>query len=147
MCTLYNSLSLGIIGNANLVWDIESQTPLLLLLFKFFYTIVIIPLLVHPSTLPHSISPSPSPKDVPTPLPPHLPTPWGSSLLRVGCIFSHWGQTIQSSALYVLGTSYQLVYAAWLVAQCLRDLRGPELLKLLVFLWGHLPLQLLLAFL
>jgi hypothetical protein len=24
------------------------------------------------------------------------------------------------------GGSYQLVYAAWLVAQCLRDLRGPS---------------------
>jgi hypothetical protein len=34
-------------------------------------------------------------------------------------------QTRQSSAVYVLGASYQLVYAAWLVAQCLRDLRAP----------------------
>jgi hypothetical protein len=43
-----------------------------------------------------------------------------SSLLR--CIFSEWTQTLQSSAVYVLGTSYQLVYAAWLVVQCLRNL-------------------------
>jgi hypothetical protein len=29
----------------------------------------------------------------------------------------------QSSAVYVVGASYQLMYAPWLVAQCLRDLR------------------------
>ena len=47
---------------------------------------------------------------------------------------------------FVLGVSYQLVYAAWLVAQCLIDLRGPGYLRLLVLLQGHPPSELLLAF-
>jgi hypothetical protein len=34
----------------------------------------------------------------------------------------------------VSGASYRLVYAAWLVAQCLRDLRVPGQLRLLIFL-------------
>jgi len=48
--------------------------------------------------------------------PPHQISklPGASSLLRVRCIFSHWGQTRQSSAIYVLGTSSQWVYTAWL---------------------------------
>jgi hypothetical protein len=41
------------------------------------------------------------------------------------CIFSDLVQTWWFSAVYVLGASYQLVYAAWMVAQCLRALRGP----------------------
>lgn len=44
------------------------------------------------------------------------------------------------------GASYQLVYAAWLVAQCLRDLGSPNQLRLLVFPWGHPPPQLLPTF-
>jgi hypothetical protein len=83
------------------------------------------------------------------PLHPHTTRPlpsWASSLSRVRCVFSHWGQTRQSSAVYVSEVSYQLVYAAWLVAQCLRALGGPGQLKLLVFLWGHSSPQLLPAF-
>jgi hypothetical protein len=38
------------------------------------------------------------------------------------------------------------VYAAWMVAQCIRALRGPGQLRLLVFPWGHHPPQLLPAF-
>jgi hypothetical protein len=34
--------------------------------------------------------------------------------------------TQQSSSVYVLGASYQLVSAAWLVIQCLRNLGGPD---------------------
>jgi hypothetical protein len=45
--------------------------------------------------------------------------------LRVRCIFSDWTQTQQSSTVCVLGASYQLVYTAWLVVQCLRDLGCP----------------------
>jgi hypothetical protein len=45
--------------------------------------------------------------------------------LRVRCTFSHWVKTWQSSPVYVLGDSYQLVYSALLLAQCLRNLRGP----------------------
>jgi hypothetical protein len=48
-----------------------------------------------------------------------------SSLLRVRSIFSDWTQTWQFSSVCVLTASYQLLYAAWLVIQCLRDLRGP----------------------
>jgi hypothetical protein len=57
-----------------------------------------------------------SPSSHPT-RPPHF-----LGLLRVRCIFSDWTQTQQSSAIYVLGASYQLFYAAWLVVQCIRDL-------------------------
>jgi hypothetical protein len=46
--------------------------------------------------------------------------------LMVRCIISEWTQTWQSSTVCVLGASYQLVYAAWLVVQCLKDLRGPD---------------------
>jgi hypothetical protein len=55
--------------------------------------------------------------------PPHLTSKLheASSLLGVKCIFSDWTQTQQSSAVYVLGASYQPVYAAWLVVQCFRD--------------------------
>ena len=67
-------------------------------------------------------------EDVPTTYHPPLQTsklPEASILLRVRCIFSDWTQTWQSSAVYVLGASYQLVYAAWLVAQCLSNLGIP----------------------
>lgn len=72
-------------------------------------------------------------------------TPEASNFVRGRFLFFHWGQNRQSSVVYVLGASYQLVDAAWLVAQNLRDLKGPSLLRLLVFLWGC-PLQLLPAF-
>jgi hypothetical protein len=50
--------------------------------------------------------------------------------LRVRCFFSDWNQTWQSSAVCVLGSAYQLVYAAWLVTQCLRDLgEGSRLIE------------------
>jgi hypothetical protein len=39
--------------------------------------------------------------------------------LSIGHIFSHWGQTRQSSVIYVSGVSDQLLNGAWLVA--LRD--------------------------
>ena len=78
----------------------------------------------------HSFSPTPvSTKISLTPISPLHHTDfyasWGLHLLRVRCIFSDWTQTSQSSAVYVLGASYQLVYASWLVVQCLRDRRGP----------------------
>ena len=53
---------------------------------------------------------------------------------------------MQRSAVYVLGASYQLVYAALLVVQYLRDLGGPGDLRLLVLLQGHPPTQILPAF-
>ena len=42
----------------------------------------------------------------------NFPLPGASSLLRVKCTFSYWGQTWQSFAAYVLEASYQLGYAA-----------------------------------
>jgi hypothetical protein len=54
-----------------------------------------------------------------------VPTPT-HSLLKVKCIISEWTQTQQSSTVCMLGVSYQLVYAACLMVQCLRDLGGPD---------------------
>ena len=82
------------------------------------------------------------------PTPPHLTSdyPGASNLLRVRCIISEWSQTQQSSAVYVLVVSYQLVYAACLVFQCLRDLGGLDYLRQPVFLQGRHPPQLFAAF-
>lgn len=77
-----------------------------------------------PLIVPHPILASPPychlQEDVPTSTPLYQTSPLpGSSLLsRVRCIFSHWAQTQQSSSVYMLGASYQLVFATWLVAQC-----------------------------
>jgi hypothetical protein len=77
----------------------------------------------------HTSSPDPClHEDLPTT---HYPAnltsklPGATSFLKVRCIFSDWTQTQQSSAVYVLKASYQLVYATLLVVQCLRDLGGP----------------------
>jgi hypothetical protein len=63
---------------------------------------------------------------LPHPIPTHQtsPLPGTSSLLKVRCSFCHWVKNRQCSDVYVLGASYQLVYAAWLVAQCHRQ--SPE---------------------
>jgi hypothetical protein len=66
--------------------------------------------------------------------------------LRIRYINTEWTQTWKPSTVCALGASYQLVYAAYLVAQCLRGLRGPDLLRLLVLLEDHLSPQLLSAF-
>ena len=70
-------------------------------------------------------------RDVPTTHPHHLSNQTSKllvapSLLRNGCLFSDWNQTQLSSAVYVFGASYQLVFPAWLVVQCLRDLGAPR---------------------
>jgi hypothetical protein len=54
----------------------------------------------------------------PSPAPPpthHIPSlfPEASSLYRIRCIPSHWGQTRQFSAAYVSGTMDQSVNARW----------------------------------
>jgi hypothetical protein len=94
----------------------------------FLYSPVIISLLVHHLTIPyHPIPPLPHSclqEDVPIPPPPSHQTsqlPKASSISRFRCVFSHWGQTRQSSAVYMSGKSYQLVYAAWLVPHCQRS--------------------------
>ena len=83
----------------------------------------------------HHPPPIPQPSSLPQSQLHQTPTlPGASSVLRVRCTFSAWVQTRQSSAVYVLRVSYQLVYAAWLVVQCLRDPRDPSLLRILVLL-------------
>jgi hypothetical protein len=73
----------------------------------------------------HIFSPSPvSPWMSPPPTPPKLLRT--SSLMKVRYIFSEWTQAQPSSTVYVLGDSYQVVYAACLMVQCLRDLGGPD---------------------
>jgi hypothetical protein len=95
-----------------------AQIFFFLIYLIFFYSPDFIPLPVHlwlfniPYLLPHllheDIPTQPSPTPAP---PPDLPTPWASNLLRVRCTFSDWVKTWQSSDVYVLGVSYQLVYA------------------------------------
>jgi hypothetical protein len=108
------------------------------LIFVFYYLFILFiftlqilfRLLAHPPTVPHPI-PSPwilSPWGCPhSPSPTHKQTsslPGASSLLSVSCTISEWTQTEPSSIVCVLGASYQLVYAVFLVVQCLRDLGG-----------------------
>jgi hypothetical protein len=93
-----------------------------------------------PSVLPSNISSSVSSfsnlqEDVPTPWHPQHPTnplpflgPQVSQSLGVSSLTEGRPGT---PLLYMCkGTSVQLLYAAWLVTQCLRDLRGPGLLRL-----------------
>jgi hypothetical protein len=57
--------------------------------------------------------------------PTHHPTwPLNSLGPPVSCIISEWTQTRNSCTVCVLGASYQLVYAVFLVVQCLRNLWG-----------------------
>jgi hypothetical protein len=80
-----------------------------------------IQLLYIPHLLPHPIYMWMAP----SPIPPDLYTPPGAfSLLTFRCFISEWTQTVQSATVCVFRASYQLVYAACLVAQCLRD-QGP----------------------
>ena len=64
-----------------------------------------------PSLLPlrkdSSTAPAPSPTHPPHALP-FIQLLWGIILYRTMCILSHWVQTRQSSATYVLGSKYQL---------------------------------------
>jgi hypothetical protein len=84
--------------------------------------------------------------DVPTPTRPTSKHPESSSLLRVMCIISGWTPTWKSSTVCALGASYQLVYAVWLVVQCLRELGGPDYPRLLVLLQDCFSPQLFSAF-
>jgi hypothetical protein len=123
--------------------------------FVFYYFLIFS---YSPDFIPHSVYPPTVPHRTPSPLSPRgylhfppshqtSPLPGAPSLLRVRCIFSYWVQTQQSSVVYALGPSYQVLYDAWLVVQCLRDSRGLGELRLLVFLQSyHLP-QLLPTFL
>ena len=77
---------------------------------------------------------------------PHTPTPhndsWfsgASNLSRVRCLFSYWGHTKRSSTLYVLGTSYQLLYADCLVDEYLWVLMWSRFVATSCFLKGLCP--------
>ena len=74
----------------------------------------------------------PSPRECPENVPhPHKTSPLhGTSILfRVRCIFSDWTDTQQSSAIYVLGASYKLVYAAWFGVSVSERSQGSTLVK------------------
>ena len=100
----------------------------LLFIYSFFYTPDFIPLPVHPLTVPHPIPRPHTPLSTwmsppPTPYPTRPlnslgpPVSWGlgtSSLTE---------PRPSSPLLYVCWGPHQLVYAAWLVVQCLRELR------------------------
>ena len=101
------------------VVSILSFIYLFIYLYSRFYSLLNIPYLPTPCLQ----------EDVPTPQSPDSQTSKlleASSLLNIRCILSSWTQTLQPSALYMMGASYQLLYAAWLVVQCLRDMRGPD---------------------
>ena len=69
----------------------------------------------------------------------------GTPATRVRCIISEWTQT-QKSTICVLGALYQLVFAVCLQVPCLRDLRGPDYLRLLVLLQDCPSSQILSSF-
>jgi hypothetical protein len=130
-CLVYFTPEMILSWPASYIYNLFFYSPVIILfkihqIWKF-----LIPFFLPTPTLPYS-------------RPPHSLEPQVSP--TVWCFFSHWGQTRQSSAIYVLGAFDQLGYAAWLVAQCLRDLRGPDWLRMLVFLWGCPPPQSLPAF-
>jgi len=89
-----------------------------LYLYNFFIYFYTVSLPVHPPTVPHSIpsswSPSVSPRGCPQPTKP-LNSLGPPVLQRVR----------QSSAVYMLEASSQVVYADKLLIQCLRDFRDP----------------------
>ena len=142
-------------------WSLSSTWSIRSDLHVYFFNLILF-LIYFLHSIFYSLTPSYR-LTVPHPTPPlHLiPTPPGcplslsyltsklsgaSSLLRVRCIISEWTQTQKSSTVCVLGTSYQLGYAICLVVQCLRDLRVPNQLRLLVLLQDCPSPQLLSAF-
>ena len=101
----------------------------LLVYFTFHILFPTSPCPIHPPTAPHPISPlhPPVSRWIFTTPPPLLTSklPGSSRLLMARFFISEWTHTQQSSAVCVLVASYHPVYAACLVVQCLRDLRGP----------------------
>jgi hypothetical protein len=117
------------------VWGYRSDTQRILyylylfnLMFLKFIYVSYLFLFCSPDFISILVSPCLL-EEIPT-SPRGLPTLWGTSSLAEARP----------------GASYQLVYTAWLVAQCLRYLKGPGLVRLLVFPWDHPPPQLLSAF-
>ena len=109
--TMFTSFDLHILLTINFF-----TVPSLPISLSFFAQFLI------PFTLPlisMKMSPYPTPHTMPG-----LPIPGVSSLLSIKHIFSHWHHTRQSSDVYVSRALDQLMYAACLVAQCLRDLKS-----------------------
>jgi hypothetical protein len=106
-------------------------------LFVYYLCIfqALLPLPVPPPT-GHSIPPPTAPL-------PGLPFPVALVLSRIRLIFFHPKPAQAVFAIYVSGTSDQLLCAVWLMAQYLGAPRGLGKMNLLVFLWGC-PLFLLL---
>ena len=78
--------------------------------------------------------------------PPGLSLPWGLKSLE-GQVHFLPLRPDQADLCYIFArSSDQPMYAAWLVAQSLGAPRGLGQLSLLVFLWGHLPLQIFKSF-
>ena len=132
-------------ANITIISDTNDRKKLSLFLVKlavhtFFYSLIIfnqfftvqsflpsrsaiqhfpIPILLAPITT--------SPRGCPHPPQPILNLaslfPGDSSPSKIRYIFYHWGQTRQSSVVYMLGISLHLVYAASFVAKCLSGLR------------------------
>ena len=135
------------------VCDIKCVFFFLFLKFYFIFTLFLhsifqsLPLPIHSPTAPHP-TPPPTPSylliDAPNPYPTWLlnslgpPVSWG---LDASSLNKH---RPESPLQY--GSSYQLVHAAWLVVQCLRDLRGPDWLRLLALLQVCPSAQFLSAF-
>jgi hypothetical protein len=89
----------------------------------FIYNPVIVPLLQF--LIPFLFFLLTSPKDGPLPSFQVSSFPGTSVLSRIRYIFSHYGQTRQSSAIHVSGALDQFMYTTWLLAQCLGAPRGP----------------------
>lgn len=110
----------------------------MIILIFFFYIPVIVSLLLCPPIVPHFITPQHLHNDVPIFSlfwkPSHFQGPQVSQVLDDYSLIKTWPG---NPLLWIFSGAYeQLVYADWLVAQCLRYLRGQDLLKLLVLLWG-----------
>ena len=94
-----------------------SHTHTQTLFFYLIYFFYLHSRFLSPPGQPSDSSTSQTSSHTHPPLHQTSPLPGASSLLRVRCIFSDGTKTRQSSAVYVLGTLYQLLYAASLVGK------------------------------
>jgi hypothetical protein len=105
---------------------------LFLLSLIFFCSLVIIPFLLLPPMVPHVIPLSLSPRGWPHfPYPPHLARPLHSLGPQISQGLVEYSLTearSSSTQLYSVRASDQLVYAAWLVAQC-REISGVQVCR------------------
>jgi hypothetical protein len=122
-----------------------------LFVIHFLYSIFhSLPLPIHPPTAPHPTLP---PLLILSPRgcshhPPHLTSilSGASSLPRARCTISERTQPGSPPLFVCRGPSHQLVHDIHLVVQLLKDLEGPDQLRLLVFLQNRPSPQLLSVF-